>query len=87
MARKLPCRELPEGARQLEGIAIRPGAGDDESPGRAPYSADERRGHASRKLGGNAESFRPRGWGRRFFIWIKLELKTENSEKERKHLP
>ncbi|MBR3108754.1 MAG: hypothetical protein IKH30_16460 [Clostridia bacterium] len=44
MARTLPHRELPVGARQPEEFAIRPGAGDDEPPGSAPYSAGERRG-------------------------------------------
>ena len=32
-------REMPVGARHEGAAAIRPGADDDESPGRAPYSA------------------------------------------------
>ena len=40
----VPERELPGGARQREHAVIRPGAGGDEPPGSAPYSARERRG-------------------------------------------
>ena len=46
-AADIPFRELPVGARQRKNAVIRPGAGDEESPGRAPYSAFERRGFSA----------------------------------------
>ena len=68
-AAKVDAESCRQGARQREVAVIHPGAGDEESPGSAPYSAQSGPTDTLGKLGGNAETFRPRGGTGGFFFF------------------
>jgi len=59
MAAESALRETPVGARRGRRAVIHPGAGGDEPPGRAPYSAGERAFHSEAPIGVATRYFRP----------------------------